>query len=128
MGGQAATPGASPLESPLSCPPEAPASVWNSEIWSNAATMAKRKRAPSPERRAREKAAPAAPTSVATRIGIAAMSFALFSTALVVDTGADSAFDAPKRLFCLVLTAVAAAALALGRPRWLLSKDSPLLA
>jgi O-antigen ligase len=53
---------------------------------------------------------------------------ALFSTALVVDTGADSAFDAPKRLFCLVLIAVAAAALALSRPRWLLSKDSPLLA
>jgi O-antigen ligase len=92
------------------------------------ATMAKRKRAPSAGRQARQKEAPAAPGRVGTRIGIAALCFALFSTAFVVDTGADSAFDSPKRLFCLVLIAVAAAALALGRPRWLLSRQSPLFA
>jgi O-antigen ligase len=76
----------------------------------------------------RPKAPPAPAISVGTRIGIGALSLAIFSTALVVDTGADSAFDAPKRLFCLVLIAVAAGCWVLGPPRWLLSPRSPLFA
>jgi O-antigen ligase len=62
---------------------------------------------------------------IGARIGIGALSLAIFSTALVVDTGADSAFDAPKRLFCLLLIAVAAGAWALAPPRWLLARESP---
>src|SRR5262249_52335694 len=115
-------------DSPRSLLRETGAPVWNSEIWSNAAAMKKERRGPGGERRWRAKAAPAATMSVGTRIGITALSLAIFSTALVVDMGADSAFDAPKRLFCVVLTAVAAGSWVLGPPRWLLSRQSPLLA
>src|SRR5262249_17946984 len=92
------------------------------------AAMAKRKRGASGERRTRAKAPPAPAISVGTRIGIGALSLAIFSTALVVDTGADSAFDAPKRLFCLVLSAVAPGPWVLGPPRWLPPRHSPLFA
>jgi O-antigen ligase len=59
-------------------------------------------------------------------VGIAALALAIFSTAFVVDTGADSAFDAPKRLFCLLLVAVAAATLTFEPMRWPLARQSPL--
>lgn len=66
--------------------------------------MAKKRRKP--------EGAPAAPASAGAGALVAAavLTAVLAGTALVVDTGAAAAFDAPKRLIALVGTALAAAA------------------
>src|SRR6266545_3675955 len=64
----------------------------------------------------REKAAPAAP-DIAGAIAAGALLLAIACAGLVVDSGADNSFDAPKRLTTLVCTAAAALA-AFGFARW----------
>ena len=59
---------------------------------------------------------------------MAALALALLAVGLVVDSGADDSFDAPKRLWCLVLIAVAAAAFAFPRFRDSLSPGKDRLA
>src|SRR6266545_2867695 len=64
----------------------------------------------------REKAAPAAP-DIGGAIAAAALALAIVSAGLAVDSGADAAFDAPKRLTTLVAVGIAALA-AFGFSRW----------
>ena len=67
--------------------------------------MSRRRRRPAPE--------PAAPREdPGAAIAGAALALAFAASALLVDPGAESAFDAPKRLAALFLVAVAAAAAA----------------
>ena len=64
----------------------------------------------------REKAAPAAP-DIGGAIAAAALVLAIVCAGLAVDSGADAAFDAPKRLTTLVAVGIAALA-AFGFSRW----------
>jgi O-antigen ligase len=61
------------------------------------------------KRRRKETTAPAARTGVLAAAAAATLAVILAGTALVVDTEAAAAFDAPKRLIALVGTALAAA-------------------
>src|SRR6266542_2371017 len=64
----------------------------------------------------REKAAQAA-SAIGGAIAAAALALAIVSAGLAVDSGADAAFDAPKRLTTLVAVGIAALA-AFGFSRW----------
>ncbi len=64
----------------------------------------------------REKAAPPAP-DIGGVIAAAALALAIVCAGLAVDSGADAAFDAPKRLTTLVAVGIAALA-AFGFSRW----------
>ena len=69
-------------------------------------------------RKKRKEPARPARADVGAIVAAAALAAVLAGTALVVDTSAAAAFDAPKRLIALVGTAIAAAAaFAFQRPR-----------
>lgn len=59
----------------------------------------------------------AAPADRGASAAAVLLTLAIAAAALLVDPGAEAAFDAPKRLAALVLTAAAAAAAFLGPPR-----------
>jgi len=71
---------------------------------------------PAPEKRPAREKRPA--KDAGARVARIALSAGLAGTALFVDTGADSAFEAPKRLLALILIAVAAAAAFAFSPRF----------
>ncbi len=81
-------------------------------------TSSRRSRAPSP--------APARERDLPASLAAAALAAALAAVGLLVDSGADAAFDAPKRLASLILVGVAAAALAFTPWRFPFSSDRAL--
>jgi O-antigen ligase len=78
--------------------------------------MAKRRRRSS--RAGRQAEPPREPSDPAASIAAAALGLALVAIGLLVDSGADAAFDAPKRLATLLLTGAAAAALSFSPSRF----------
>ncbi len=73
--------------------------------------MARKRKPPGPARRIEARAAAPTPDRLAA-IAAGALALALAAVGLLVDSGADGSFDAPKRFAALVLIGVAAAALA----------------
>src|SRR5215471_13345902 len=71
--------------------------------------MAKRQRKAS--RPARRAEPPREPADPAATLAAAALALAFVAIGLLIDSGADAAFDAPKRLATLLLIGAAAAAL-----------------
>jgi O-antigen ligase len=82
-----------------------------------AAAMVKKRRGRSSDVKPRVRTAARAPSDLGAWIAASALALAIFGVGLVVDTGADASFDAPKRLLTLVLVAAAGASLAFGQIR-----------
>src|SRR5262245_27880110 len=81
------------------------------EICFNAGAMAKKRRKKVEGAAARPEPVARKPKDVRAGISIVALALAIVGIGLAIDSGADASFDAPKRLICLVLVAVAAAPL-----------------